>query len=331
MNSIMSIRNAILKKKIENTVYDLMIKTTASMVFESADGSLTLADYLANQEGGILFDAKAYADSKSSEILGSATDGSAANTIYGAKAYAEAVASSVAADLAAAFKFKGTVNYVADLPDGTEGHERAAGDVYQVLYRGTEGTDDLNAEYAYTTEKGWVELGSIIDLRAYAQIGSATDSSAADTIFGAKAFASAVAAAVLGTVGDGSAANTVYGAKAYASALADAVVGSNTDGSNANTVYGAKAFASAVASSAVADVIGSTTDASTADTINGAKAFASAVAGDVLGTATDGSNANTVYGAKAYASARADALGTVYASTTQPANLGENDLWIELV
>ena len=148
-------KNVILNKKIGNVVYNVFPQTKAELV--KVDASTTLDTKLTSidssisaindESTGILAQAKSYTDTKF-------------------------------AGVAAAFQFKGTVDYVDELPDGTTGHERSIGDVYQVRYRGPsseQGTDPLNAEYAFDGTN-WVELGSIIDLSAYytsAQVDSA--------------------------------------------------------------------------------------------------------------------------------------------------------------
>lgn len=125
------------------------------------------------------------------------------------KAYVDAVESSLQQSIAGAFHFKGAVDYVDLLP--TEGV--AQGDVYQVKYLGTSeapDTHEANVEYAWDGEK-WVELGSVIDLRAYsttAQVDEkiatakqgAIDTAAADATAkanAAQAAAEATAAAAL--------------------------------------------------------------------------------------------------------------------------------------
>ena len=65
-------------------------------------------------------------------------------------------------DITSVLQFKGTVNYVKELP--TEGVKE--GDVYHVRYSGSEGTSGLNAEYVYI-EGRWEELGPVVDFSNY--------------------------------------------------------------------------------------------------------------------------------------------------------------------
>lgn len=102
---------------------------------------------------GILATAKKYTDDQ----IG--LSGTAYPTV---KAYVDSVKDDINAGIAGAFHFKGTVDYVKDLP--TE--DVSSGDVYQVKYTGETGTTVLNAEYAYNGTE-FVELGSVIDLSAY--------------------------------------------------------------------------------------------------------------------------------------------------------------------
>ena len=65
-------------------------------------------------------------------------------------------------DITSVLQFKGTVNYVKDLPE-TEVKE---GDVYHVRYSGSEGTSGLNAEYVRIGSR-WELLGPVVDLSNY--------------------------------------------------------------------------------------------------------------------------------------------------------------------
>lgn len=71
-------------------------------------------------------------------------------------------------DITAVLKFKGTKDYVGELPSSGN----TVGDVWHVKYRGSSGTEALNAEYVWV-ESGtpavgrWEELGAGIDLSGY--------------------------------------------------------------------------------------------------------------------------------------------------------------------
>ena len=66
-------------------------------------------------------------------------------------------------DISSVLKFKGTVDYVKDLPETETVKE---GDVYHVRYSGSEGTSGLNAEYVRIGSR-WELLGPVVDLSAY--------------------------------------------------------------------------------------------------------------------------------------------------------------------
>ena len=68
-------------------------------------------------------------------------------------------------DVSSVFKYKGTVNYIKDLPASA-----TQGDVYHVKYSGESGNSGLNAEYVYIVESGkgrWELLGPVVDLSNY--------------------------------------------------------------------------------------------------------------------------------------------------------------------
>lgn len=111
-------------------------------------------DAINNVDTGILATAKAYTDAQIG--FGETETG---KTV---KQYVDDVKSELDGKISGAFHFKGTVDYVKDLP--TE--NVAEGDVYIVKYRGEEGTSELNAEYAFNGTE-FTELGSIMDLSAY--------------------------------------------------------------------------------------------------------------------------------------------------------------------
>ena len=119
------------------------IATINSTVLEMTDSST-----------GILVTAKGYTD----QVVG--LKGTAYTTV---KEYVDSIQSTINQAQAGALHFRGTVDYVKDLPAVDES---AKGDVYQVRYSGSTGENVLNAEYASNGTE-WVELGSVIDLSAY--------------------------------------------------------------------------------------------------------------------------------------------------------------------
>ena len=197
----MAIKTAVLMKKISGTVYDLYVKTSSAMVVHgngstvnaalntlngdastagsvansiaTALGTMTVAsttyNTVADYGAAVLAAAEGYTDTKIGSLTYDTT------TYNDARSMLNQMVSDIEATFAAAFVFKGIVDYVSELP--TADPAPAEGWVYQVRYRGTSGTDPLNAEYVFDGTS-WVELGSIIDLSAYsttAQMNAAID------------------------------------------------------------------------------------------------------------------------------------------------------------
>ena len=77
--------------------------------------------------------------------------------------YVRTSISNLKQELAGALHFKGVVANMEELEAIVDPGE---GDVYQV----TESPSGSDAEYVYTLEKGWVELGTVIDLTNYATL-----------------------------------------------------------------------------------------------------------------------------------------------------------------
>lgn len=106
---------------------------------------------------------------------------------------------------------------------------------------------------------------------------------------------------VIGTSGDAKTADTIYGAKAFATDVKTVLIGTNSDTSTSDTIAGAKKYADAKKD----ELIGTSSDEKAADTINGAKAFATDAANTakvaVLGNEQNTSADTTVYGVKKYA------------------------------
>jgi len=343
-----SIKNAILKKKIGNTVYDLMIKTTWAMVFADSD-STSLKSYLETLNGSAST-AGSYKKYIADEVLDETASsgklgervknaetalalinnadptvaGSMAKLLADAQSYANnkigdlttldatyttvlAAISGVKTELegkiAGGFHFKGTKDYTSELPSSGN-HE---GDVWQVLYKGTSGTATLNAEYAWNGTD-WIELGSFVDLSPYA-----LSADVATAITTAKE-------TVLGL----SAGTTITSSNNVPGQIAAAISNERND-----TVSGT--LASRVKSTETA-----------INTLNANDSTAGSVAKsikDVVGTIPSTVGTTNVANVKEYVDAKSAAAeaaaiaasGVFYASTTQPANLTENDLWAQII
>lgn len=364
----MATKDVILKKKIGNVIYDLMVKTTAAMV--QYDSSQTLSAYLTtlattvansaatladltgddtskNIAGMIAaaiaeledatdpnsFESRIAANAAAISAINDATTGilataeaytdsglGLAGTGYStAKAYADYVGQTVSQALAAAFKFKGAVDYVSELPTSSSDPAPAEGDVYQVRYRGSSGTTPLNAEYAYDGTN-WVELGSVIDLSAYH---TATEELAVTKSNIAAALGITVAQLEAGTT-------SLTQIAAAITAEKDA----STAGTLANSIKTVSDNLGTVPSS-----VGTTQTPDAVAYINAksakAQADAEATAASALSAAIENERDDTVSGTLAarIASVETDVagVGRFLVQATQPADLTEKDLWAQIV
>lgn len=342
-----NVKNAILKKKIDSTIYDLMVKTTWAMVFAGSDDT-SLQSYLETLNGAdnvvgsyknyiktavldettgsgklgervkiaeaalalindadatkagsmakLLADAKAYSDGKIGDLT---TMDVSYTTVLAALT---GVKTELEGKIAGGFHFKGTKDYVSQLPaTGSEG------DVWQVLYKGESGTVALNAEYAWNGTT-WVELGSFVDLSPYAL---STDVAAAITT--AKETVLGLAA---GTTIDST--NNVPGQ------ITTAISNERNDSVEGTLAYRTKAVETRVTTLEGDD----TTAGSVAKAIK-----------DKVGVIPSSVGSTTTANAKEYIDAKvakvaddaAAAYGRFYASASQPADLTENDLWAQII
>ena len=200
----------------------------------------------------------------------------AIETLTGASSVAGSVDYKIAQAVASTYQVKGAKAF-ADLAEA----EKVVGYVYNV-------TDAFTTDATFTEGEGkaypagtnvvwsgesWDCLAGTYDLSIYATSTQvATDISSAKT-------------AVVGTGADEKTADTVNGAKAFATDAANtaktAVVGTAEDTKAASTINGAKAFATDASTTAkteaIITVVGTASDAETADTVNGAKAKAIAL------------------------------------------------------
>ena len=125
---------------------------TASTAYDAAGAAAAvLGTNEDDADDNTVYGAKAYADAKKAEVIGTNADTASANTIYGAKAYADAL-------VAGGVIYQGTVNAQSDLPDGsTTAKEYKKGWYYKVATAGTyfgvalQVGDALLANKDYTT------------------------------------------------------------------------------------------------------------------------------------------------------------------------------------
>jgi len=170
-----SVKFAILQKKIDGAIRDLMVKTHVENIVFSVDGgpekllSTVLAEILTKTDalGNLAVkDAVTYADLaiELKAALDSKAESGTSLADYGIlDAYTKTQIDTM---LSGAFTFKGAKDYYNELP--TTGN--SVGDVWQVRYSGTSGTTLWDAEFAWDGE-AWIELGSIfnVDLSGYVQ------------------------------------------------------------------------------------------------------------------------------------------------------------------
>lgn len=120
-----------------------------------------------------VYGAKAYADTKKSEVVGASTDLASANTINGAKKYADDAVAAAMTSIAGALVHKGVVNSNADLPAAanvetgwqytvaTAGtYDGAAMEVGDYLIWNGTGWDKVNGENQVTNEGASLVIGT---------------------------------------------------------------------------------------------------------------------------------------------------------------------------
>lgn len=174
-------------------------------------------------------------------------------------------------DVSSVFKYKGTVDYIKDLPASA-----TQGDVYHVKYSGESGNSGLNAEYVYITGTGWELLGPVVDFSNY-YTKSQTDSAISTAVGNAKteietAYKAADTALENKLQGNIDALYKVVGGSADTGVIAgrlDAVETKATDNASAiATLNGADTVEGSVAKK-IKDAIGDLDSTSSAGTANG--------------------------------------------------------------
>ena len=359
----MAIKNAVLMKKIGNTVYDLYVRTQSSQVVHGANGETTVEDALDLLNG----DASTSGSVANSiaQKLGTMTVGSDTYTTvaaYGAailaaaeddaddkigsleydsqsystfRAVADAIFADIQGDLTKAFIFKGSVDYVDLLPAAATSNN---GNVYVVRYRGTSteaGSEVLNAEYASNGSE-WVELGTDLDMSDYStttQMNAAIDQAIADamgitgTSRGSATTLTQIAAALNFD-------QTQYATVvAYVQAVKNAALGTMQVGSTTYDNVGAYVNA-ALGSMTVAGTSANNVGTYMQNVLTAADTYADDEIGSLTYTPAGGSS-TTYNDMRSVLNAMfADAnssLGVFIAGTGDPtaANLTENDLYIK--
>ena len=357
----MAIKTAVLMKKISGTVYDLYVKTSSAMVVHGSGSTVNAALNTLNGDattaGSV---AKSIADALGTMTVGSDTYNTVAaygaavlaaaesytstqigsltystTTYNDARSMLNAMAADISATFAAAFVFKGIVDYVSDLPTSSPTPDE--GWVYQVRYRGSSGTDPLNAEYVFDGTS-WVELGSVIDLSAYStttQMNAAIDLKIAQAMGisgsdrGSETTLSQIATA-LGTMTVGS--TTYTDVASYVQAVKTAALGTMQVGSTSYTNVGDFVTA-ALGTMQIGQTTYDTVAAYGAAILSAAQGYTDTKVGSLSYTPAGGSQAQT------YASLRALADQMVSdtlagrgkmisgASTPTASDLTENDLF----
>ena len=149
-------------------------------------------------------------------VLGTSGDAASAATVYGAKAYADSLATNYDAAGSAATAAAGVV--------GSSGDAATANTVYGAKAY----ADSLASNY---------DAAGAASTAAAGVVGSSGDAASANTVYGAKAYADSLA--------------TNYDAAGSAATAKSDVIGASGDLASADTIYGAKAYADSVAAAAV--------------------------------------------------------------------------------
>lgn len=293
------VKKAILRKKIGNTIFDLMVKTQADMV--QVDSSTTLAqklvgidtDIAANSTaigvlngndtttGSVAKSVKDAIDALKTNTIGSIPEGATATTVTG---YIGEVKTELDGKIAGGFHFKGTKRYIADLPATGQ----SEGDVWQVLYKGNY---KFTGEVDYVADLPASAVANDVKLVKYAGESGTEELNAL----------------------------YVYDGTNWA-AGGDAVVKTN----EAEYAWNGTAWVE----------LGSFVDLSNYDTRAEVNTKISTALGNYASTVGEYTNIDTMtkyVDAKVATQAAADAaaFGKFYLSATEPAGLTENDLWAQ--
>lgn len=122
------------------------------------------------------------ADGAQVNVLEGITVDGVAQTITSKVAALDLSAYAKKTDITAVMEFKGVVDYTSELPAASSSN---TGDVYIVRYKGTSGTEALNAEYV-STGTAWEEFGNALALENYYTKGQ-TDSQISSAVSTASA------------------------------------------------------------------------------------------------------------------------------------------------
>ena len=218
------------KATLDASINTLIGRTTASSSKTYDD---IVAD-LAALTGGTTGSIASQIEEAINGLLGTAGDTAGASTVYGAKAYADSLASNYDAAGSASTAEQNAKDYA----DGLASNYDATG---------AADTAEQNAkDYADSLASNYDAAGA-----AAAVLGATGNTAGANTVYGAKAYADSLASNYDAA---GAAATAEQNAKDYADGLASnydaagaaaAVLGTSGDTAGAQTVYGAKAYADA--------------------------------------------------------------------------------------
>lgn len=182
-----------------------------------ADDVYTKSEVYTKTEANAAFDAIGAAEAAKNTVIGAETDGAAANTIYGAKKYADSLASNYDAKGAAATAKSEVIGSATDAA--------SADTIYGAKAYADAAIDAIGLGDIATGGVSGMINSAVADAKSEL-VGNSDDAASKDTIKGAKKHADEKAATaesnavttVVGESGDAASADTVYGAKAYADA-----------------------------------------------------------------------------------------------------------------
>ena len=256
-------------QKIEQELDNPGAASTLVTILDSLDG-------FDKTKGGV----KSYINDQDKAILGTPTDEATAYTVYGVRKYVDTTAKTTLLGASGdAWPTKHTIYGVAKYA------ENLASSSY---------TDAVNSAVKQANDYTNQAIGTAESTL----IGTASDATTADTIWGAKNYAAGIQTTLLGAYGDAwPTKHTIYGVAKYSDVKDDELekrlIGTSTD-TTIYTHHGLKHI-----------LIGTTSDTIAADTIWGAKKYAVKT---LIGSTGDAETSETIYGVRKYTDEKIETL-----------------------